>query len=1348
MGCKQSTDRHAGEPFLPPARDTIAPGNTRQEPAKRAGNSSALAKKKKKNDRAIGLSRTTGASRSSQNSFSRYQQRRTARLALRVDQDDEDEIDDVESGRPKRLERTLAAPHELFATAQQPTFILNGPTYCGGRSGANCLDNCDDETVAYWLHPETEVTELFTMPHVARKRKDGWAVAGGLCYCTWQPLSIASTGDDGWERLWFYNDSPAYAMYITYYFGPDSRVQRQSDANVALCPLPRDIEMRHRRSAVKVEAAAFHRRVVELLPAERENDAAPTRGVTFDGSAGPAKFSTASVGGARREWFKAQMVLYPGETKALVMGLLNGYDGSVTAELWPPNHTREDAAATSGDELQAAAQQRQEAMQERFDDAEDKILEGINQFFKQPVDKRNDIRAILDITRNGMATEGRDAAAARAAGVPSNQPMWITDFESEVRVACCTRMSLPFTDVTFFGLKVSDIERRSLGSGDASAAGDPSGSSSPRHDAASPTQRRRSMFLSGSSGSLLSPVASSDRLALPKLHEPLLRRIGAVYARPEHLFPPSMVTCLGIFVRSPFRHGGDRDDTASASMTMSQLKRAACWEELDVPIHATGLCTAGLWTGVAALLRDDPSTVARAFLHPRDPGAAVREQRVGAFRVTINDVLSDGTWRHLILDSFVPQRGKTPAFTRHMTNMCDYWPLILEKAFAKQAARVFASVGSVNPFLSLSGSSIDNIDTQEAVGGPFGALLHQRLGRDSLSAIAAITGYPCFTLRHYSLTTASGWLSNRLRAAYDLWKKTQNDVLCRPEGAPPMRGLAEDAGRQPKETQESVDRRIYHSWLSHRAADARRFWQSGEAEEPRALFQEMQQLLASTLPGRVLLLATASATDAASALDDGSAAETWELQLARIGVIPSYSYEVVAVDFEKEEAPTPNRVEDARRKSLAGLPSEPIRRTADAGTVKLRRPWSYKFQEGCPKAKQTVGVSCFDAGTVDEDEDDPRTRRQRRLAAEAAAEVESERRRLAPIPIEDNQQDLTVSWMDFLRCFHRIGFSLLMPDAFDYRVRGRFSGSHPDLSVRITVRGRESRVVFLLTQSAVDPPKGAAAGKSGARRRSVRRESSVFAAEESLPVSSGIGASQLCPIALVGYKPHDTEPGKWQFLQCSTARPWAPEDGSSGHNPRRAASSPRAQSPTRPRSGTRSASPAASREYPANIVFQKVKQVAMILTLTPVNEPYVVVPLRHLVPQPSDVNSPTSSELNYTLTLLTPRQATTNESDEEASDSLRIDFVSIPPDCKVLEHGCTFDLDGGTEREARYQRRFPLNKMTDAMWTTLASSKSLAKVDQTRRMLAQSQPLPAEKTESVLKSCDVVGLEMFGKSLT
>lgn len=87
-----------------------------------------------------------------------------------------------------------------------------------------------------------------------------------------------------------------------------------------------------------------------------------------------------------------------------------------------------------------------------------------------------------------------------------------------------------------------------------------------------------------------------------------------------------------------------------------------------------------LWLMCAiATVAEDTTAIINMFRSPKGAEQARIERAVGAYRVSFS---KNGIWRSVIVDDYLPVVATTPLFA-HSTDLCELWPSILEKAFAK-----------------------------------------------------------------------------------------------------------------------------------------------------------------------------------------------------------------------------------------------------------------------------------------------------------------------------------------------------------------------------------------------------------------------------------------------------------------------------------------------------------------------------------------------------------------------------------------------------------------------------------------------------------------------------------------
>ncbi|KEG09390.1 calpain-like cysteine peptidase [Trypanosoma grayi] len=75
-----------------------------------------------------------------------------------------------------------------------------------------------------------------------------------------------------------------------------------------------------------------------------------------------------------------------------------------------------------------------------------------------------------------------------------------------------------------------------------------------------------------------------------------------------------------------------------------------------------------------------PSIVKGIFRHPVSSSKAKKEQKCGAYRVTVN---KHGWWENVIVDSYLPTMNCQPLFARCSRDPCELWVSFVEKAYAK-----------------------------------------------------------------------------------------------------------------------------------------------------------------------------------------------------------------------------------------------------------------------------------------------------------------------------------------------------------------------------------------------------------------------------------------------------------------------------------------------------------------------------------------------------------------------------------------------------------------------------------------------------------------------------------------
>ncbi|PWV09227.1 putative calpain-like cysteine peptidase [Trypanosoma cruzi] len=111
--------------------------------------------------------------------------------------------------------------------------------------------------------------------------------------------------------------------------------------------------------------------------------------------------------------------------------------------------------------------------------------------------------------------------------------------------------------------------------------------------------------------------------------------------------------------------------------------------------------------GALSALARYPSLVKGLFCSPIASRKTRKEQKYGAYRVTLN---KHGWWENVIVDSYLPTIGCQPVFGRCANDPCRLWVSLVEKAYAK-------------------------------VHGSYAAIKEG----DSLSALRDLTGFPFFS---------------------------------------------------------------------------------------------------------------------------------------------------------------------------------------------------------------------------------------------------------------------------------------------------------------------------------------------------------------------------------------------------------------------------------------------------------------------------------------------------------------------------------------------------------------------------------------------------------------------------
>lgn len=108
-----------------------------------------------------------------------------------------------------------------------------------------------------------------------------------------------------------------------------------------------------------------------------------------------------------------------------------------------------------------------------------------------------------------------------------------------------------------------------------------------------------------------------------------------------------------------------------------------------------------LWLMCAiATYAEDSTAIINMFRNPKGADKGRKERAIGAYRVTFN---KHGMWRTVIVDDYLPVVASTPKFARS-NDLCELWPSILEKAFAK-LHQSYAGIQSGDPIHALSDMS-------------------------------------------------------------------------------------------------------------------------------------------------------------------------------------------------------------------------------------------------------------------------------------------------------------------------------------------------------------------------------------------------------------------------------------------------------------------------------------------------------------------------------------------------------------------------------------------------------------------------------------------------------------------
>lgn len=101
-----------------------------------------------------------------------------------------------------------------------------------------------------------------------------------------------------------------------------------------------------------------------------------------------------------------------------------------------------------------------------------------------------------------------------------------------------------------------------------------------------------------------------------------------------------------------------------------------------------------------ATFGEDTTAIINMFRSPMGADQARRERAIGAYRVNFN---KNGLWRSVIVDDYLPVVATSPKFA-HSNDICELWPSILEKAFAK-LHNGYSSIQSGDPVHALSDMS-------------------------------------------------------------------------------------------------------------------------------------------------------------------------------------------------------------------------------------------------------------------------------------------------------------------------------------------------------------------------------------------------------------------------------------------------------------------------------------------------------------------------------------------------------------------------------------------------------------------------------------------------------------------
>lgn len=110
-------------------------------------------------------------------------------------------------------------------------------------------------------------------------------------------------------------------------------------------------------------------------------------------------------------------------------------------------------------------------------------------------------------------------------------------------------------------------------------------------------------------------------------------------------------------------------------------------------------------------LAEQPSMIKDIFKHPTGVEQALKEQAVGAYRVTLN---KNGWWQILILDDYLPVVGNKPLFAKTVEDPSELWVSLIEKAYAKVHGS-YASItagDALHALTDLTGFPVTRFDTE------------------------------------------------------------------------------------------------------------------------------------------------------------------------------------------------------------------------------------------------------------------------------------------------------------------------------------------------------------------------------------------------------------------------------------------------------------------------------------------------------------------------------------------------------------------------------------------------------------------------------------------------------------